>query len=59
MRPPGAHGDPAAVRGELDRVRQQVDHYLLEPQLVGVDGPDVHGDGQLEGDVVVGGPLAE
>ena len=47
--PPRGHGDPAAVRGELDRVREQVDHHLLEPQLVGVDGPDVFGDEQRPG----------
>ena len=35
---PGQHG--AAVRGELDGVREQVHHDLLEPQLVGLHRAD-------------------
>ena len=32
---PGAHGDAAPFRGELDGVADQVEQHLLEPQLVG------------------------
>ena len=55
----GADGHAAAVGGELDGVGEQVEHHLLEPQLVGLDRPDVVGDVDRDGDGVRGRPLAD
>src|SRR5690606_21264520 len=37
---PGAHGDPAAIGAEADRVRQKVVEDLLDPPLVGDKAAD-------------------
>ena len=55
----GADHHRPAVAGELDRVGDQVEHDLLEPELVGVDQADVVGDHDAECDAVRGGSLAE
>ena len=54
-----ADGHAAAVRRELDRVGQQVEDDLFEPQLVRLDLADVVGDLDLDGDAVCGGALAD
>ena len=46
-------GHAATVGCELDGVGQQVEHHLLEPQLVGFDRPDVVGDIDGDGDGVL------
>ena len=51
-----AHGDPAFVRGELHRVRQQVDEDLLDGAAVGEDGNGASDIGIQRQALVLGAP---
>ena len=53
------HLDPAPVGGELHGVRHQVEHHLLEAQLVGPHDPDLVGDVRSELDAVRRGALPD
>ena len=55
---PGFDRDRAAVGGELDGVAQEVDHDLLEPQLVGLDDGHVRADVEAEAEAMARRPLA-
>ena len=54
---PCADGHASTLRGEFDRVRQQIEQGLLQPQLVGGLAPDIGGAIEHQLDSAVARPL--
>src|SRR5690349_13564164 len=57
--PASLQADPAPLRGELDRIRQEVEEDLFDLAFVAHDLPEARVDVELQGDAVPARPLLD